>query len=252
MDIQQIRDRFKYWTENEDFKFDEPSHTYTLKGKKLKSVSSLVERFQGEFDQEEQLPKSAAKKGVSVDELRKQWAEDNKNACDLGHDVHYYIECDMNNVPAPDYEEEERLKRIEIYRQLKEQELKDLIPLFSELRLFDEEFGFAGTVDALYFDGKNIRMYDWKTNKKMTSDDSEDDMGRPTGRWRKMSWPFHDQWDNKVNGYSIQLSAYRYLLKRQGIDVDIARLYHIHSNGWDMYECKDYIPRLEQYFKHFL
>lgn len=244
--IEEVRERFSAWTDDSRFAFDEPSHTYTHGKRRLSSVSSFIARFYEEFDTDVIAERTAIKRGVSKTELLQEWKETNEVACDLGHDVHYYIECDMTGQPLPTFGEQQRNDRIKAYLDLKEDHLKDLEVVFAELRVFDLELGLAGTVDGLYWDGEAVRMYDWKTNKKMTHDDD------PNGRWKKMYWPWDDQWDNKLNHYSIQLSMYRYILKRGGIDVPVSRLYHFPpEGGYVQYDCKDYTERIEEYFKHF-
>lgn len=243
--VQEIRSLFQYWLDDK-FHFDEPSHSYTFEKRKLRSVSSFISRFHEEFDKEEVSKATAIKRGVSQQSLLAEWKKTNEVACDLGHDVHYYIECDMNGDALPTFSETERQNRIKAYHDLKQAHLRHLTVIFSEFRCFDLELGLAGTVDGIYWDGNELLMYDWKTNKAMSHDNSEH------GRWKKLYWPWHKEFDNKHNRYSIQLSMYRYMLKKRGIHIPIGRLFHFPpEGGFKKLDCKDYFENIDTYFKHF-
>ena len=93
--------RNKISTMFSDLQFDSQRHLYFVEGVKYPSVSSRVELHAPKFDAEKILPYSAKKEGVTVDELRRKWQTINKSACDLGHEVHEFLE-NFSGIETPD------------------------------------------------------------------------------------------------------------------------------------------------------
>lgn len=94
----------------------------------------------------------------------------------------------------------------------------------TEVKVFDEELGIAGTIDLLAFDGQgNIRIYDYKTkeiNKEHLFDYQGDIM---------MKEPLGNLHDNKANLGALQTSLYRLILERQGRKVRGAEIIYIEA-----------------------
>jgi len=129
-----------------DLLFDEATHTYTKLKKKLTPVSYVLKKFVEEFDSDKMSILVANKRGITQEEVLKEW-EDNKNkACELGTKVHLFGEkyCrDRDLKPTNGYEE-----AITKWYSI----IPDYIePLFLELQMYSEALGIAGTADMIFY-----------------------------------------------------------------------------------------------------
>lgn len=140
-----------------DLKFDEATHTYTKLKKKLTPVSYVLKKFTEEFDSDKMSVLVANKRGITKEEVLKEW-EDNKNkACELGTKVHLFGEnyCRNKNLkPSNGYEEAITKWYFTIPDYIE--------PLFLELQMYSEALGIAGTADMVF--------YNTKTNKFLIRD----------------------------------------------------------------------------------
>lgn len=94
----------------------------------------------------------------------------------------------------------------------------------TEVKVYDEELGVAGTIDLLAIDGQGtIRIFDYKTkeiNKEHLFDYKGDLM---------MKEPLGHLHDNKANLGGLQTSLYRLILERQGRKVSGAEIIYIEA-----------------------
>lgn len=239
--INEIKEKIKVF-DDDNFIFEEEAHKYTYEGKELISVTTFLENFITPFDEEYWSKKKADDRGVDQQVVLNEWAVTRDYACDLGTEVHEYIEffyADDIKV----YENEEVNDRIKKFHTIYDSRLNVLEPVVSELRMFDIEWGLAGTFDQLYTYNGNIIMADWKTNKKIKTDKDY------CFGWLK--YPFNRYKENEFNKYSIQISLYRLMLKRMtGINIDYGFVCHIPEKGdAKIYKLKDFTKELELYFK---
>ena len=82
----EIEDFFK------EIKFDEASHSYTVKDKNLKPVSYVLKDFQEPFDEQKMAFLVAKKKGISIQEVLDDWHKKRDDSCELGTKVHLFGE----------------------------------------------------------------------------------------------------------------------------------------------------------------
>lgn len=89
-----VTDTFK------DLEFIEETHKYFIKkGRKkieLPSVSSIIKQWEHEVDWDEKAEIKAAKLGISPEELKKQWHENNIISTSCGSKTHFFGENAMN------------------------------------------------------------------------------------------------------------------------------------------------------------
>jgi len=235
-----------------NFVFESESHTYTYGGIKYDSVTTFLKEFKEPFDKEYWAARKAAERGVSPEEIKKEWADKGKTATDLGTDIHSWIEefWKGKNPDPPDLpESRERCERfLEVY----ESKLKKFIPLKPELKVFSRKWRLAGTIDQplLFWDSKASKVLfvlgDWKTNKEFRDDDHS------KGRFKKMLRPFSYLYENHHNEYSIQISLYRLILEDEiGIETHDGFLCHIGPEGpAKIYRAKDLREPLRVYLDH--
>jgi ATP-dependent exoDNAse (exonuclease V) beta subunit len=208
------------------------------------SVTQFISRFSPKFDSDYWAQKKADEAGVTKDDILAEWEEKAKYACDLGTDVHEWIEDFYNGEKPPIPTEEERKSRIAKFARIHNARLKDLRPIKQELRIFSTRWKLAGTIDAIFHHpGKGLNLIgDWKTNKKF-NDDSAFTFGN------KLLYPFEDLADNHLNKYSIQISLYRLMLQEEvGYKTQGGFLCHIGPvTEGEIYKTKDLRARLKHY-----
>ena len=93
-------------------------------------------------------------------------------------------------------------------------------PYRTEWRIFDEEFGIAGTVDLLAKSGDKYVMYDWKRSLKVISPLSNGLYNIQGNGFSSGLGQLSHLDDSSFNHYCLQQNLYRRILKtKYGIDV---------------------------------
>lgn len=219
-------------------KFDPEKHIYTHNSIVFKSVTTLVEECFEKFDTEYWAPRIAAKRGISETEIRKQWEEKAEEARTLGTNMHNKIESYyLGESPESD----------ETYV-LFEKFTRDykLNPYRTEWAIYDEDLQIAGTLDFLDFTDNVFTIYDWKRSDKIVENGKE----ITTNRYNKTALPpINNIPDTTYWHYALQVSIYRYILKRK-YDIDVAegRLVVFHPSNSTYYVVKN-LPYLEDEVK---
>lgn len=244
-----IEKRLEFFRDN-NFTFDEESHTYRYSGTKYDSVTTYLKNFKIPFDRDYWSKKKAEERGVDVSVILQEWQSKANDATSLGTKVHKFIEDFWSGsnpeLPEPGTPYRERVdKFMEIY----DRKLKVLVPLKSELKVFSRKWRLAGTIDQpfLFWDESRQKMFliigDWKTNGDFKHDD------HPKGRYKKLLRPFSTLWENNLNEYSIQISLYRLILEDEvGIETESGFLCHIGPDDKaKIYPAKDLREPLKAY-----
>jgi ATP-dependent exoDNAse (exonuclease V) beta subunit len=261
--MQEILDKIKIFNDP-NFIFNENSHTYTYGNEKLTSVTTFIKNFSEPFDTEywskrKAKDRLAEKRKISrehisdndpelettIKEILSEWDYKRDIACDMGTDVHKYIEEKFtigSTITRDNFTDLETLRRIDKFESLYESKLHNLIPVAQELRIFSRKLKLAGTIDALFIRNGKLMILDWKTNKKMSTDSDK--------CWNKLRPPFQDEWENELNKYSIQLNLYKLILSEYDIHVDSCALVYIPPSVNDpkIFKIKDYEKQLRVYF----
>lgn len=228
--------------EDPNFKFIEDNHTYWYGEEQLISTTKFIGRFSPEFDSDFWAKKKAEQRDVPVETILEEWKQKAEHACDLGTEVHEWIEYFLNkDKPNPISSEEVKL-RIEKFARIYKDRLHKLEPIKQEFRVFSRKWRLAGTVDALFAASGMAIVGDWKTNGKFTTDK---DYSFNT----KLLYPFEDLDANNLNKYSIQLSLYRLIMEEEaGYKTNSAFLCHIGPDDEaQVYQAKDFRARLKVY-----
>lgn len=224
------------------FKFFEDAHKYYLNEKELTSVTTFISQFHSDFNQDEMSLKTAQKRGISKDEVLKEWKDKNDYSKHLGHHVHLWIENYYNKIPQQLPNDIEIIDRINKFNYIHGTHLHKLEHIVSEQKIFSENKLLAGTIDTLFLYKGNVIMLDWKSNLKMTSDVDT--------TYEKLYYPFNKYYKNHLNEYSIQQSLYALMLEEIGIYVKKMYLCYIpKEDKARMYTCVDMREELKQYFK---
>ena len=182
-------------------KFLEDTHQYINieTNEEYCSVSKLLGRYKEKFDAENISKWVAKKRGISQEEILKEW-EDNKNfACDRGTDFHAALENYVKyGEVGPLYK-----KIIEKFQLKVEKYIPNISEIYSEKLLYNHDFKIAGTSDLLFEleDGTFI-IGDFKTNKKFR-------FGSDYGKWMKA--PLNHLSECEFNIYALQLGIYGFM-----------------------------------------
>lgn len=241
---------------------DEESFVYTSVTTKIKSVEQA-------FDKEYWSLYKANERGVTQEEILKEWEEINKISCDKGTIIHKKLEDSINNV----YHKEFPLYRGNESGRLWKKEIKDLDSLansdlrfisidiynylvilinngwtlYTEYRVYLQEHLIAGTIDLLAIKGDDFIIVDWKTNK----DELHFKSGYYKKKWQGGVKVKTTEWVDKKeyflkplghleyckgNIYSLQLSMYAYIMKEWEYKLKGLVLYHIRDIGVKPYK----------------
>ncbi len=194
-------------------KFDEESHSYYSGDKKLTSVTKLVHKYSSPFDKEDILNKIFSKsfhpeiylgpnlkyRFFTKDMIKQQW----KNKADYGTFIHDLAEQLCNGeevqVKCPEVNQIKRFLKKEGYT-----------VVHSEMKIYSEKLGVAGTVDLLLEKDGKYHIADWKTN---SGKDLSDKFG---DRWTKyMLKPLSNIPELPFWQYSLQTSVYQHILQNE-------------------------------------
>lgn len=196
--------------------YDEP-HKYYVNGSELISVTTLLHKYQEEFNEDYWSNYKANEFNVSANEIKKAWKFINEKGTFKGSLIHDYAENLFLNKVFP-YKEKEILEKFgfdpireeyEITKKHVDKFYSDsknkLIPIRTELVVYDVESLIGGMVDMLFYNvrAKEFQLWDWKTNKKFTKESNN-----------KLLHDLYLLDDCDYNIYSLQLQLYKYILEK--------------------------------------
>jgi ATP-dependent exoDNAse (exonuclease V) beta subunit len=238
---------------DENIIFFEEGHRYEITSdpnSKYTSVTTLIHSHFNKFDSDKIINNMMKGKnwreghkywGLNIDEIKKLWSESGKKEAQAGTDLHYNIECFMNNNhlkkgythkdlynyyisrPFPIYH-----TNIEWQYFLKFiLENEYFVPYRTEWMIYDEDYKLAGSVDMVYKnkDG-SFDIYDWKRSKEITS----------INKWNKFSTTpcIAELPDTNFWHYSLQLNIYKRIIeKNYNFIIKDLYLVRLHPNNED-------------------
>lgn len=226
------------------FSFDEKWHSYSYGSKKLRSVSNFISQFKPPFDSEAISKKESERTGEEQSSILERWRIKNQKSIFVGSSVHNWIENYYKGLWQELPTDEDVLKRINSFNLAWGKYLHKLTPIAFEKRIFNVEWGIAGTLDALFSYNDKIIILDYKSNEEFKDDD------HPKGKYNKLLEPFDNLWQNHLNDYSIQVSMYSLILEHVAdIKIDKCYLLHISNEGFQMRHALDLREPLLEFVK---
>lgn len=197
--------------------FDEP-HEYHVDSKiKLVSATTLLHKYVEPFDEEYWSNYKAQQYNLHSYEVKRAWKFLNLKGTFKGSIIHDYTEnLFLNKVFK--YPKDDIIKLfgfdpiINEYNITKNHvdnfyrdSLNKLIPIKTELVVYDTEALIGGMVDMLFYNVKKneFQIWDWKTNKDFTFKSE-----------RKMTGELYLLDDCDLEMYSLQLSMYKYIIEK--------------------------------------
>ena len=236
MKLSEIKIPYQLFTSFNDLKyFDEP-HKYYVDGNELISVTTLIHKYQDDFDEDYWAQYKANEFGLTKQEILRAWKFINNKGTMKGSIIHDYAEnLFLNKIFK--YPEEEIInyfgfdpirEEYEITKNHVDNFHKDsvnkLIPIKTELVIYDKESMIAGMMDMLFYNikAKEFQIWDWKTNKDLTFE--------MPNRYLKNELYLLQDCDLEI--YSLQLEMYKQIIQRN-TDVKIGSSYLVwfsHNN----------------------
>jgi len=252
-----------------DLEFVDEGHKYFLHGRELTPVSTIVSRFESEFDTVAKATAYAEKNGNTPEYWMDQWKFTNLKATVTGTQVHSYAEslAWIHMMHPENITEDNKYKYIKDKNWLiptrpkEESALKfwqnfpqDMWVVLPETKLysginpdkpkFKEDFG--GTMDLLMYyknpndDSKSgLVLGDWKTNGNLYKEFS-----RAT---KKMMFPpFQEYFEENLSAYTIQLSCYQIPLEDLGYKVLGRRIIWLKDDGYEVISVNNETKKLRE------
>jgi hypothetical protein len=226
--------------------FDADRHKYFAPdGRELISVTTLINTLiKPPFDRDRIAPRSAAKRGVSVETILAEWDEKRTRSQVKGDRVHEFIRNHITGTPdEPDpflqlNHERDLLPEERAFRQFWEMASPTVGQVaHTEFLVGDTELGIAGTVDCIALSPatEQRHVWDWKTGTFNT-----------TNSWDRCLDPFSDLQASELVLYSMQVSLYRLLAERSGIrGMGESYVLHLASDGtYTVHKALDLRERL--------
>ena len=225
--------------------FDEPTHKYTIitdPDSSYTSVTTINHSHFPHFDADAVIKNMMRGKnwneqnkywGKTPEQIKEQWSLNATSVSGAGTDLHFNIECFMNQDLPKGYTHKDLLKNYEAYLAAgnpppnvsEEWEFflqyirasPHFKPYRTEWTIYDEDLKIAGSIDMVYEnpDG-TLSIYDWKRAKEITK----------TNGFKKYAiTPEIDHLpDTNFWHYSLQLNTYKAILEAK-YDKKITDLY---------------------------
>lgn len=250
----------------ENLQFVEDVHKYYInrdgKDCELPSVSSIIHQFEPETDWDDVKKRYAEKNGLTVEQVTKNWHENNIISTTRGSITHFWGENAMNlmlgykdkvkeNMPMhftndgyliPYSKKEEAIE--EFYSEILMND--NVFPVIPEAKVYanlNDTFKFkteyAGTFDILLayrYKGEIVfAIYDFKTNKSLYND-----FNRKNNVLLKAPFDKLNLIAEPLSMYTLQLSLYQLALMQLGLKVVDRKLVWLKDDGkYEKIQTKD-------------
>lgn len=195
---------------DERIRFVDESHTYyvdgSVDGSEYKSTTSLMHSMFKPFDADEVIDKMRKSRnwgnspyhGQSPEEIKAGWETNRDFAAKSGTAMHENIENFYNGI------DHQSTREFEMFQKFRDDH-EDLVPYRTEWCIFDEDSKVSGSVDMVYELNGEFIIADWKRSKAIKTEN----------RWQSgtSKHTAHLPDCNFIH-YSLQLSAYKYILEK--------------------------------------
>lgn len=202
---------------NDIIYYDEP-HKYFRGDDSYTSVTTLIHKYQEEFNVNYWANYISKKYNIPVHQIIRTWDFINKKGTMKGSIIHDYAENRFLNKVFK-YPKEEIIQTFGFDPIYKEYEItknhvdnfinvskNKLIPIKTELVVYDPELKISGMVDLLVYNvtAGEYQIWDHKTNKAFSFDNDK----------QYLKEPLNTLQDCDLNIYSLQLNLYKRIIER--------------------------------------
>lgn len=234
-----------FTTFNDVTYFDDP-HKYYVNGQQLVSVTTILHKYQEEFQEDYWSNYKADEYTLTQREVLRAWEFINKKGTMKGSAIHDYAENLFLNKVFP-YPKELILDEFGFDPVLPEYDItkkhvdnfysdvKDkLIPIRTEMIVYDKESLIGGMLDILFYNVrmKQFQIWDWKTNKKFDK----------VMKSRHFQGKLQLLEDSDLEIYSLQLAMYKLIIEKN-TGIKLGKSYVVwfsHNNeNYEIIETKD-------------
>jgi hypothetical protein len=214
-----LHDRFKH------ILYEDKKHVYyNLNTKKqLGSVTGLIKKFKKPFDREYWLKVKSEQRGITKDQLAKEWNDSKDSGLSIGNIYHDYIQKRNNR-------EWVLPKKLDVEAYLSSH---NDITIFAEFVIGNDVIG--GKFDNLSLRDDDLILKDWKSNKKF---DLQSDYYLINGLEHIPACEFYE--------YALQTSLYQYILDLPIVEREI--VWFDRTGEFHVFKT----PYLEDEVKHML
>lgn len=177
----------------------------------LTSISKVISKYSIPFDKDGSIvAKKAAENNITIGEQKAIWEKKGLDSRTKGTEFHKDVETYLKTKKIPNTSNKKLVKQFS--------KIKFNGILYSEVRLFSSIYGIAGTTDLVeLLKDNSISLSDFKTNAKLSS----------YSFGKKMLYPLNNIWDSVMDKYTIQISAYAYMLEKAGWWIRDLNIFHI-------------------------
>lgn len=260
-------------------KFHDDIHKYYVGDRNYISVTTLLHKFEEEFDDVYWAEIKALEYGMDQFEVLDMWNAWNQKSTVKGSAIHNYAELKFNNkifkITQEDIDRKLGAKYVEILKTYPEihagkvqagiipkmegytimeeyntvkgyvdnfynDVFGKLIPIKTEFVVYDAVWGLAGMMDILFWNVKKKCFQIWDWKTNKEFTLANDFN-------KKLKPPLNDLDECHLNIYSLQLSAYKCILMRN-TPIVINGMYVVHFNekndNYKIIECKDYSEKI--------
>jgi hypothetical protein len=236
----------KLFTAFNDVTFYDEPHKYYLEGKELISVTTLIGNYKEEFNEKYWSEYKGNQFGVTPEEIVRAWKFINKKGTIRGSAIHDYAEnlFQNKNFEYPkqlilnEFGFDPVLHTYNICKKHVDQFYSDvqgkLIPIRTELVVYDRESLIGGMLDILFWNvkTKEFQIWDHKTNKEFTYEMKD----------RHLINDLYLLEDCDLELYSLQLGLYKYIIEKN-LQIKLGKSYLVwysHNNdNYKIIEAKD-------------
>ena len=233
IDVQsKIQNAFLY------LEFEEGRHLYKVKNKLLTSTTAMIKQHTPEFNEKEVAGNVARKLQVKTNEVLLEWKNKREKAAYQGTKVHLFAEnYIVDNELVPTCKQEEAVKKF-IHENILSGKYTVLI---TELKMYSEKYGYAGTSDLLLWDNEleEIVIADYKTNYDLDK------------QYGYLLEPFSYTPNTPYCKYQIQLSYYQILLEEIDLYAKQRVIIWLKTDGtYELRNCTDFTSTLKDYLNN--
>lgn len=236
----------QFFTSFNDVTFHDEPHKYYVGGQQLVSVTTIIHKYQEEFQEDYWSDYKADEYKLTQKEVLRAWEFINKKGTIKGSAIHDYAENIFQNKVFPYPKEliynefgfDPVLLEYNITKKHVDKFYTDahdkLIPIRTEMVVYDKESLIGGMLDILFYNikAKEFQIWDWKTNKKFDK--------------VMKSRHFHDELymleDSDLEIYSLQLAMYKLIIEKN-TGIKLGKSYVVwfsHNNdNYEIIETKD-------------
>jgi len=207
------------------------------------SATRLLKKY-FPFDTDGLSKKQAKKLGVTQESILAKWDLLKQEGCDLGNNIHNYLENYLSGKPLPSPISERAAISFKTCKQLCDKVLTDYDIIALEKIIFSQLLGVAGTIDLIcrHKKTKVLKIVDWKTNKKIVTANYFKSFGL---------YPVDHIPNINFFKYSLQTTFYKYLLLlEEYYDEEIETfIFHIREDKTKVYRTEYYENEIKKMIK---